>query len=342
VRIGRVAGQYAKPRSDDLETIGGVSLPSFRGDIINDIAFDAQMRLHDPRRLIQAHTLSCYTLNSLRSLIEGGFADVRHPEMWKLDYISEQSQPRLYTELSERVHESTRFMDLLGGANPEFMRRVDFFTSHEGLLLDYESAVTTLVPSEKGWFNLGAHMLWLGERTRQLGGAHAEYLRGIENPIGIKVGPTADPAEIVQLVRHINPQNEPGRITLITRMGAGRAPAALPQLVAALRDSNQFVTYSCDPMHGNAIKTQDGIKTRDFASILKELKETEALHRAAGSILGGVHFELTGENVTECIGGGGGLAAEHLTQNYQTACDPRLNYSQSMEMAYLISDHFSR
>ncbi|MCA2958742.1 MAG: 3-deoxy-7-phosphoheptulonate synthase [Silvanigrellales bacterium] len=346
VRIGRIAGQYAKPRSDDLETLGGISLPSFRGDIINGIAFEEEARRHDPRRLVQAHTLSCYTLNSLRALVEGGFADVRHPEMWKLDHVSEHHQPRLYTDLSDRVRESTRFMELLGGANPDFMRRVEFFTSHEGLLLDYESALTHWVSvpgAEKpGWFNLGAHMLWLGERTRQLDGAHAEYLRGIENPLGIKVGPTADPAEIVSLVQCLNPNNVPGRITVITRMGAGRVRGALPGLVKALHSAKVFVTYSCDPMHGNAIKTQNGIKTRDFASILAELNETQAVHKESGSLLGGVHFELTGENVTECIGGGGGLAEEHLTQNYQTACDPRLNYSQSMEMAYLISDGFAK
>lgn len=346
VRIGRIAGQYAKPRSDDMETVGSVSLPSFRGDIINGIAFDAQARQHDPLRLVQAHTLSCYTLNSLRALVEGGFADVRHPEMWKLDHVSEQHQPRLYTDLSDRVRESTRFMELLGGANPDFMRRVDFFTSHEGLLLDYESALTHKVSvpgtDSVGWFNLGAHMLWLGERTRQLEGAHAEYLRGIENPIGIKVGPSADPAEIISLVRFLNPTNIPGRITVITRMGAGRVKGALPALVSALRDAKVFVTFSCDPMHGNVIKTQDGIKTRDFASILAELNETQAVHKESGSLLGGVHFELTGENVTECIGGGSGLSEEHLTQNYQTACDPRLNYSQSMEMAYLISNHFAK
>jgi 3-deoxy-7-phosphoheptulonate synthase len=346
VRIGRIAGQYAKPRSDDLETSGGTTLPSFRGDIINDVAFDAAARRHDPRRLLQAHTLSCYTLNYLRALVEGGFADVRHPEMWKLDHISEQHQPRLYTEVSERVRESTRFLELLGNANSETMRRVEFFTSHEGLLLDYESAVTHHVEGEgagaTGWFNLGAHMLWLGERTRQLDGAHAEYLRGIENPVGVKVGPTADPKEIVELVRYLNPGNTPGRVTIITRMGAGRVRGALPTLVKALRDAGAFVTYSCDPMHGNVIKTQDGIKTRDFASILAEIVETRGVHSEAGSVLGGVHFELTGENVTECIGGGSGLAEEHLTQNYQTACDPRLNYSQSMEMAYLLSDLFAK
>lgn len=341
VRIGRIAGQYAKPRSDDVETLGGVSLPSFRGDIINGFAFDAEARRHDPERLVRAHMYSCFTLNWLRSLIEGGFADVRHPEMWKLDHISETHQPHLYTEISERVRDATRFMELLGG-NHETMRRVEFFTSHEGLLLDYESSMTHRAPDEDRHYNLGAHFLWLGERTRQCDGAHAEYLRGIGNPIGIKLGPTADPAEVVALVKLLNPENEKGRITLISRMGAGRAATSLSRLVAAVRDTGSFVTWSCDPMHGNVIKTQHGIKTRDFSAILTELNETERVHRDLGSILGGVHFELTGEDVTECLGGRAGLEEEHLTLNYQSTCDPRLNYSQSMEMAYLISDHFGR
>jgi len=346
VRIGRIAGQYAKPRSDDAETVGGVTLPSYRGDIINGFAFEENARKHDPRRLVEAHNASCFTLNYLRALIEGGFADVRHPEMWRLDHISEERQPKLYTDLSDRVRESTRFLELLGAtANPGLMRRVEFFTSHEGLLLDYESAVTHPVMSDgRGGrhYNLGAHMLWLGERTRQPDGAHAEYLRGIANPTGIKVGPSADPREIVKLVQLVNPSNEPGRINLITRMGAGRARSVLPALITAMRDARLNVTWTCDPMHGNVIKTEGGIKTRDFSSILAELQETFATHRSSNSILGGVHFELTGENVTECIGGGAGLQEEHLTENYTSSCDPRLNYSQSMEMAYLLSDLLSK
>jgi 3-deoxy-7-phosphoheptulonate synthase len=342
IRVGRVAGQYAKPRSETSETLNGETLPSFRGDIINGFKFDAASRKHDPKRLLEAHTHSCYTLNYLRALIQGGFTDVRHPEMWKLDHISEEHQPRLYTELRDRVRESTRFMELLGGANPEFMKRVDFFTSHEGLLLDYESALTHYVTEHDSYFNLGAHMLWLGERTRQPDGAHVEYLRGIQNPIGVKLGPTANPSDILQLVETLNPLNIPGKINLITRMGAGKAAVGLPPLVKAIQSENKAVTWSCDPMHGNVIKTQDGIKTREFSSILAELNETETEHRKLGSILGGVHFELTGENVTECVGGRTGLAAEHLTQNYQTYCDPRLNYAQSMEIAYLISDHFGK
>lgn len=341
VRIGRIAGQYAKPRSEDFEMKNGLCLPSFRGDIINGYAFESESRRHDPQRLVKAATMSCFTINWIRALIEGGFADVRRPEIWKLDHISESKQPQLYTELSERVRDATRFMELIGGAG-EYMRRVDFFTSHEALLLDYESAFTQKIDGEPGWYNLGAHMLWLGERTRQIDGAHAHYLSGIENPVGIKIGPTSNAAEIVNLVKLVNPNNEPGKITLITRMGHKKASGVLSELITAIKNAKLKVTWSCDPMHGNAIKAQNGIKTRDFSAILGELIETEECHRAMGSILGGVHFELTGENVTECLGGGVGLSEDQLVENYQSYCDPRLNYSQSLEIAYLISGRFSK
>ncbi len=336
VRIGRIAGQYAKPRSDDAETISGETLPSFRGDIINGFAFHPDARKHDPERLVRAYICAGFTTNWLRALIEGGFADIRHPEMWKLEHINEETQPFLYTELSQSVRESTEFLETIG-ASSEVLKRVDFFTSHEALLLDYESALTRYDQRNGGWFNQSAHFVWLGERTRQLDGAHAEYLRGIENPIGIKVGPTADPREIIELLKFVNPQNIPGKVTLITRMGAGKAAQCLPPLLQKVKDAGVSVVWSVDPMHGNVIKTQGGIKTRDFDSILAEIKESQAVHKDLGTILGGVHFELTGENVTECIGGGEGLQEEHLGQNYQTYCDPRLNYSQSMEMAYLIA-----
>ena len=348
VRIGRIAGQYAKPRSDGSETVNGKSLPSFRGDIINGYAFEDDARQHDPQRMVEAFIRSGLTLNHIRALIEGGFADVRHPEMWRLEHLSEKDQPQLYLDVSARVREATSFMELLvGEANPDTLKRVEFFTSHEALLLDYESALTQKVSphargTATGWFNSGAPFLWLGERTRQLDGAHAEYLRGIENPIGIKVGPTADPAEIVALCKHLNPLKIPGKITIITRMGSHKIKDKLPSIVQEITRSQLEVTWSCDPMHGNVIKTQNGIKTRDFSAILDELKSTYGVHRAVGTCLGGVHFELTGENVTECTGGGQGLMEEHLTQNYTTYCDPRLNYSQSMEIAYLLADHLGQ
>lgn len=340
VRIGRTAGQYAKPRSQPEETLDGVTLPAFRGDIINGFAFDAAERKHQPRRLFDAYLHSALTMNHIRSLIEGGFADIRHPEMWKLDHIDEDKQSALYRDIQLRVRQSTRFMELLGGENTDFMRRVEFFVSHEGLLLDYEQAFTDYDSQFGGWFDLSAHFLWIGERTRQLDHAHVEYFRGIENPIGIKLGPSADPGEIVQVLRRVNPEREKGKVTLISRMGVQYVDQVLPGILTAIAKSGEPVTWSCDPMHGNAIKTEGGVKTRDFGAILKELKVTEQIHQDVGTQLGGVHFELTGENVTECIGGDVGLSESSLTENYQTSCDPRLNYSQSMEMAHLLCEHY--
>lgn len=340
VRIGRIAGQYAKPRSLGEETRDGLSLPSFRGDIINGFDFDAEARRHQPARLFEACVHSAFTMNHLRSLIEGGFADIRHPEMWRLDHIDEGHQPELYREIQRRVRESTRFMELLGGANTDFMKRVDFFVSHEGLLLEYESAMTHYDPHTQAWFDRSAHFLWIGERTRQLDGAHVEFFRGIANPIGIKIGPKTDGDYLLELIKILNPEKIPGRITLISRMGVNEVEKALPPLLEAVKRSSLPVTWSCDPMHGNAITTQNGVKTRNFDSILEELKITEKSHRNVGTILGGVHFELTGENVTECTGGAVGLSESQLGVNYQTYCDPRLNYAQSMEMASLLSEHF--
>jgi 3-deoxy-7-phosphoheptulonate synthase len=340
VRIGRMAGQYAKPRSQGLETRGSENLPSFRGDIINGFEFDGAARRHQPSRLFEAFMHSAFTMNHMRGLIEGGFADIRHPEMWRLDHIDEDRQLDLYRDLKRRVAESTRFMELLGGANTEFMRRVDFFVSHEGLLLDYESVQTTYDRDLGAWFDQSAHFLWIGERTRQLDGAHVEFFRGVANPIGVKIGPSTQPEYILELLQVLNPDNEPGRVTLISRMGVNEVARSLPPLIHKVKASGCAVMWSCDPMHGNAIITQDGVKTRSFDAILGELKLTDQVHRDCGTILGGVHFELTGENVTECIGGSVGLSESGLAANYQTYCDPRLNYAQSMEMASLLSQHF--
>ncbi len=340
VRIGRIAGQYAKPRSQGLEIRGTESLPSFRGDIINGFEFSAASRRHQPSRLFDAFLHSAFTMNHLRSLIESGFADIRHPEMWKLDHIDEGKQLELYRDIKRRVSESTRFMELLGGSNTEFMKRVDFFVSHEGLLLDYETALTQYDSHFGQWFALSGHFLWIGERTRQLDGAHVEFFRGIANPIGVKIGPGTDPQYVKELLKVLNPDSDPGKVTLISRMGVAEVAAKLPPILESIRDSNLPVTWSCDPMHGNAITTQDGVKTRNFDAILGELKLTEQAHREHGTILGGVHFELTGENVTECTGGAVGLSESSLGANYQTYCDPRLNYAQSMEMASLLSQHF--
>lgn len=298
VRIGRIAGQYAKPRSDDYEVVGSSRLPSYRGDIINGFAFDPDARRPDPERLVRAYVCSCFTLNQLRAILEGEFP---------------------HTEL-----------------------RPQFFVSHEALLLDYESALTQFVPWENQWFNLGAHFLWLGDRTRQIDLAHAEYLRGIANPIGVKLGPTSTADETVALLKFLNPTNDAGRITLISRMGKSLVQDKLPHLIDAVNKAQLFVTWSCDPMHGNSIRTQNGIKTREISSILEELESTHSVHKNMGSYLGGVHLELTGDHVTECIGGQGKLSEEHLTRNYQTYCDPRLNYEQSMEVAQRIAENFGR
>lgn len=336
IRIGRIAGQYAKPRSDSTEVQNGVTLPSFRGDIINGFAFDAQARTHDPNRLLEAHRYSAYTINFLRALIEGGFTDVRHPELWELPHISAENQPNLFKEVSKRMRTATEFMEMVAGAD-SFLRRVDFFTSHEALLLQYESCLTRSVP-RYGFVNCGAHFLWLGERTRQVDGAHVEYLRGIQNPIGIKVGPKASAEEIVELTKILDPENEWGKITLITRLGAGQPQSVLPGLVETVQKAGRRVLWSCDPMHGNAVKTQGGVKTRSFDAIFSELSDTKRIHSQMGSYLGGVHFELTGDNVTECLGGTIDLQEHHLSSNYQSYCDPRLNYAQSMEIAYLMSE----
>lgn len=283
VRIGRIAGQYAKPRSDDTERVGAVTLPSYRGDIINGFSFCENERVPNPNRLVQAYVCACFTLNHLRALLQGG-------------------------------------------------ARVEFYASHEALLLDYESALTSFVPWENSWFNLGTHFLWLGERTRQLQGAHVEYLRGVANPIGIKVGPSIDPTELVTLVKTLNPKNDLGRMTLITRMGANLVWERLPTLVNAICDAGLEVVWSCDPMHGNMTRTAHGLKTRHLETIAREITQTFAVHDKLGSWLGGVHLELTGDDVTECVGGRQNLAEEHLLRNYQTYCDPRLNRDQSLEI----------
>lgn len=341
VRIGRIAGQFAKPRSSDMERIGGVELPSYRGDLINGFPFTPEDRRHDPLRMLTAYDCSVQTLNWLRSLNDSGFADVRHPEMWALSYRNEREAPRFYLDLADRVREANRFLELVGGGNQEFMSRVDVFTSHEALHLDYETALTRRMPETGGrLYNLGAHFLWLGDRTRQPDGAHVEYLRSIANPIGMKVGPDADPAEVVEIARRLNPDNTPGRLTLITRMGVAKAKSRVKRLAAAVHKAGLVVTWSCDPMHGNNIRTRLGTKTRSFDDILAELKLTEEAHRAAGGQLHGVHLELTGSDVTECTGGAVGPSEEGLARNYRTHCDPRLNYFQSMEIATLIADHF--
>lgn len=336
IRLGRIAGQFAKPRSKDTETIGGVELPSYRGDNVNDLAADPVKRRPDPARLEQGYFSSAATLNFIRALVEGGFANLRAPEHWALDFIPRSGEHAAYREIADRIRDTIDYFESLGGVGNSVFREVDFFISHEGLLLPYEESFTRTATNELP-YNVGAHFLWIGERTRQLDGAHVEYFRGLANPIGIKVGPTLSPEELLKLIEVLDPGNEPGRITLITRFGSKTIARALPPLVRAVRGAGKRVVWSCDPMHGNTISIDGGVKTREYHSIVSELATAFDVHRAEGSQLSGVHFELTGDNVTECLGGVEGLSSADLGRQYQTGCDPRLNYAQSIEIAFLIS-----
>ena len=346
VRVGRLAGQYAKPRSSAMETrrVDGreVSLPSYFGDLVNGAAFDAESRRPDPHLMVRGYQHAAMTLNFIRSLLDGGFADVHHPEYWDLSFFADASLPperrMAYERVSRSLAEAVEFMEALGEGRVEELTRVEFFTSHEALNLHYETAQTRRVPHRAGWFDLTTHLPWIGERTRALDGAHVEYMRGIANPVGVKLGPHTDPAEAVALSEVLNPGNEPGKLVFITRMGAGNVDAALPGIVRAVTDAGRRVLWVSDPMHGNGMVTAEGVKTRHFDAIALELRKTCAVHRDVGSILGGVHFELTGEDVTECVGGASGVTEQHLTRNYVSPCDPRLNYQQSLELAFILSD----
>jgi 3-deoxy-7-phosphoheptulonate synthase len=346
VRIGRFAGQYAKPRSSPIETRGDLSLPSYFGDLVNRPAFNAQARRADPRLMVDAYHHSALTLNFIRSLSAGGFADLHHPEAWDLAFLRHAAlDPELrssYERTCRQLGEALGFMEALGEVTVDQLTRVDFFTSHEGLNLHYESAQTRHVPRREGHWNLTAHLPWIGERTRALDGAHVEFFRGIRNPVGVKLGPKVDPAEVVALLERLNPADERGRMVLITRMGASQVEKALPPMIEAVRRSGRSALWVCDPMHGNGITTAGGIKTRSFDDVLGEVERSFDVHAACGTILGGVHFELTGADVTECIGGASGVREEDLGLNYASACDPRLNYAQAMEMAFRISRRMAK
>ncbi|HET8764637.1 MAG TPA: 3-deoxy-7-phosphoheptulonate synthase class II [Rhodanobacter sp.] len=335
LRVGRFAGQYAKPRSADTETRDGVTLPSFRGDVVNGAAFTAEARRADPQRLIRAHAHSALTMNFVRALIGGGFADLRHPEYWDLAWVEHSPLAAEYRQMVKAIGDSLRFMETLAGPIAGFSK-VDFYTSHEALLLDYEQAQTRLVPRNPGWFNLATHFPWIGMRTAALDGAHVEYFRGIRNPIGVKVGPSVTPAQLLPLIERLNPSDEPGRLTLIHRMGNAKIATALPPLLEAVKRSGRRVLWVADPMHGNTENTSNGYKTRRFDNIRGELEQAFDIHAAAGTRLGGVHLELTGEDVTECTGGARGLSEADLDRAYKSMVDPRLNYEQSLELAMLI------
>jgi 3-deoxy-7-phosphoheptulonate synthase len=332
IHLGRIAGQYAKPRSGLTERVDGQEVPVYRGDLINGLA--PEQREADPQRLLEAYHRAAATLNHLRALVDGGFADLQHPEHWDLTWSREDAGH--YLETLDQVQNSLDFVQRLGGL-PEHLRTGELFTSHEALHLPFETALTRFVPEKGRHYNLGAHFLWIGERTRQLDGAHLEYIRGLANPIGLKVGPSMTPEALRQVLSKLDPQRQPGRLTLITRFGAGRAAGVLPALIEAAQAEGHPVLWSCDPMHGNGRQASGGQKTRTFGDILQELQEVATLHRAHGSRMGAVHFELTGEPVTECTGGMEGLDEAGLHLAYRSGCDPRLNRSQSLEMAFLIA-----
>lgn len=335
LRVGRFAGQYAKPRSADTETIDGVSLPVYRGDLVNGPAFTAAERRPDPQRMLEGHARSAMTMNFVRALVDGGFADLHHPEYWNLAWVDRSPLAADYHGMVDGIAGAMHFMETLVGPVSNF-QRADFYTSHEALLLHYEEALTRQVPRQWGWFNLATHFPWIGMRTAALDGAHVEYCRGIRNPIGIKVGPAMHAEQLQRLIEVLNPDDEPGRLTLIHRMGAGGIGQHLPRLIDAVKATGRKVLWVCDPMHGNTEKLGSGVKTRRFANIRSELEQAFDIHAAAGTRLGGVHLELTGEDVTECLGGARNLSEADLGRAYKSTVDPRLNYEQSLELAMLI------
>lgn len=337
VRVGRIAGQYAKPRSSDTETIDGLTLPCYRGDLVNGLEFTPEARRPDPQRLIEGYSRAAVTINFIRSLLTGGFGDIHHPEVWDLSFVEHADKPHEYLELIDAMKSSVRFLDAMVGRPLSELAQVDFFTSHEGLHLPFEQACTERPPLRDGWYDLSCHFPWIGDRTRAIDGAHVEFFRGIRNPIGVKVGPSMKVEELLELIAVLNPDDEPGRLTLICRFGADRVTDMLPPLVQAVQRAGHTVTWVSDPMHGNTFKAGNGIKTRHFDQILAELDRSFEVHERMGSVLGGVHFEMTGQDVTEVVGGARGLTEDDLARAYDTSVDPRLNYEQSLEMAFLIA-----
>lgn len=342
VRLGRMAGQYAKPRSADVETRDGVTLPSYRGDTVNRAPFDAVSREPDPELLLRGYERAALTLNFVRALIDGGFADLHHPEAWDLDFMRHSPKYEEYQRIAESLGDSLTFFESVTGRALHDSQRVQFFASHEGLHLLYEQAQTRFIPRTSRWYNLSTHFPWIGVRTAALGDGHVEYFRGIANPIGVKVGPSSEAGYLKELIRVLNPERIPGRLTLIHRLGAGHIEAKLPLLIDAVRASGTEVVWVCDPMHGNTETTSTGVKTRRFDNILDELESAFRIHAACGSMLGGVHLEVTGDNVTECTGGARGLSDGDLARAYRSTVDPRLNYEQALEVAMRISRHASR
>ncbi len=345
VKVGRMAGQFAKPRSDDNETKDGVTLPSYRGDIINGFGFTAAERVPDPQRMVRAYNQSAATLNLLRAFAYGGYADLHRVHKWNLDFVQDSPLTQRYEDLANRIDEALNFMaacGVTGDKVPEIVRQTEFFTSHEALLLPYEEALTRVDSLTNDWYDCSAHMVWIGARTNQLDGAQIEFVRGIKNPIGLKCPPSLDPDTLMKLIDIINPENEPGRLTLIARMGHDQVEQKLAPLVRAVKKEGLNVVWSCDPMHGNTMKSESGYKTRKFDHVMGEIKGFFAVHKAEGTHPGGVHLELTGQNVTECTGGADKITDANLSDRYDTVCDPRLNANQALEISFLIAEELRK
>ncbi|MBM3585245.1 MAG: 3-deoxy-7-phosphoheptulonate synthase class II [Alphaproteobacteria bacterium] len=344
VKVGRMAGQFAKPRSADNETQNGVTLPAYRGDIINAIEFTPEARRPDPARLEQAYAQSAATLNLLRAFAQGGYADLHQVHRWNLGFVGRSAQGERYEDMARRIGEALDFMEACGvtGETTPTLRTTDFYTSHEALLLGYEQAMTRVDSTTGDWYDCSAHLLWCGDRTRQPDGAHLEFLRGVGNPLAFKAGPSLGADEMLRLIDTLNPENEPGRLMIIGRFGADKVAEHLPALIRAIEREGRTVVWSCDPMHGNTIKSVNGFKTRPFDRILAEVETFFAIHRAEGTHAGGVHFEMTGQDVTECIGGAQAITESRLGDRYHTYCDPRLNASQALELAFLIAENLKR
>ncbi len=340
VKVGRIAGQFAKPRSSDTEIQDGVELPAYRGDIINASPFDEVSRRPDPERMIQAYAQAASTLNLLRAFAQGGYADLHNVHRWNLGFIAGSPSGERYRALADRISETLEFMEACGitpDSAPQ-LRSTEFYTSHEALLLGYEQAMTRIDSTTGDWYDTSAHLLWIGDRTRQPDSAHIEFARGIRNPLAVKCGPTLTNDDLIRLCDVLNPTNEPGRLTLIARFGADKVEEHLPRLIRAIKREGRTVVWSCDPMHGNTIKSTSGFKTRPFERVLKEVQTFFAVHRSEGSHAGGVHLELTGQNVTECTGGAAAITDADLSSRYHTHCDPRLNANQALELAFLVAE----
>ena len=342
IKIGRIAGQFAKPRSSDVEIIDGIELPSYRGDMINDMEFNKTARQPDPQRLIDGYEQSAATLNLIRAFAQGGMANLEKVHEWTLGFLNDTPETDKYREIANRISESLNFMKACGltASSVPQLRETDFFTSHEALLLNYEEALTRedTITAEKGWYATSAHLLWVGDRTRQFDHGHIEYLSGIQNPVGIKCGPSLEKDDLIRLLDKVNPNNESGKVVLICRMGSEKVNEHLPKLIKNIKANGKNVTWCCDPMHGNTIKASNGYKTRRVAEILNEVNNFFLVHKSEGTLPGGVHFEMTGSNVTECLGGANEVKESDLGSRYHTHCDPRLNGSQSLELAFLVSD----